>query len=73
MMTTGSHCKVSKTNQNRKKDVKAEDINMMIQKEYDKELIDIGLQLIHLEMLLQKEKHRFGWIMNKNKVRWNSL
>ena len=52
MMTTRIHCKGSKTSRNRRKDAKVEDINRMSQEEYDKELVDIGLQLIHLEMLL---------------------
>ena len=52
IMTTGSHCKGSKTSHIIRKYVKAEDINRMIQEEYDKELVGIGLQLIRLEMLL---------------------
>ena len=52
MMTTGIHCKDSNKSHNRRKDVKVEDINKMIQEEYDIELVGIGLQLIRLEMLL---------------------
>ena len=73
MMTTRIHCKGSKTSHNRRKDVKEEDINMMSQEEYDIELVDIGLQLIHLEMLLQKSNERYSWIMKRKKVIWNSL
>ena len=73
MMTTGSHCKGSKTSHSKRKYVKEEYINRMSQEEYDRELVDIGLQLIHLEMLLQKENHKYGWILRNTKMRWNSL
>ena len=72
MMTIGIHCKGSKTRHNKRKDVKAEYINRISQEEYDRELVDIGLKLIHLEMLLQKQRQRYGWIMKNKKVRWNS-
>ena len=69
MMTTGSHYKGSKKSHSRRKDVKAKDINRMSQEEYDRELVDIGLQLIRLDMLLHKENQRYGWIVRKKKVR----
>ena len=62
----------SKEGHNKRKYVKVEDINRLSQEEYDRELVDIGLQLVRLEMLLQKENQRYGWIM-KRKVRWHSL
>ena len=73
MMITGSHCKGSKTSHNIRKDVMVKDINRMIQEEYDRELVDIGLQLIRLEMLLQKEHQRYGWIMKNKNLRWKLL
>ena len=66
MRTTGSHCRGSKKIHSRRKHVKAEDINKMGQEEYDRELVGIGLQLIRLEMLLQNEDQRYGWIMKMN-------
>ena len=54
MMTTRSHCKGSKISHNRRKYLKEEDINRMSQEEYDRELVDIGLQVICLDMLLKK-------------------
>ena len=44
----------------------------MSQKEYDRELLDIGLHLIRLEMLLHKENQRYSWIMKKKKIRCHS-
>ena len=73
MMAIGSHCKGLKTSHNRRKDVKAEEINRMSKEDYERELVYIGLKLIHLEMILQKENQMYGWIMKKNKVRWISL
>ena len=68
MMTTGIHWKVSKEIHSKRKDVKEKDINRMSQDEYDRELVEIGLEIIRLDMLLQKENQRYGWIM-KRKVR----
>ena len=45
----------------------------MSPQQYDRELVDIGLQLIISEMPLQKENQRYGWIMKRKKVRWHSL
>ena len=55
MLKIRSHGKGSNTSHNKRKDVKAEDINRMSQEEYVRELVDIALHLIHLEMVLQKE------------------
>ena len=47
MMTTGIHCNGSKTSHNKRKYVKEEYINRN-----DLELVGIGLQLIHLDLVL---------------------
>ena len=49
MMTIESHCKGLKKIHSKIKDIKEEDINKMSQEEYDRELVDIGLQLIRLD------------------------
>jgi hypothetical protein len=57
------------------KDTKANGIQCMIQKEFDKEFVEIKENLDVMLMFLegQEEEKRKGWVIRRKEVRWNSL
>ena len=72
-MTIEGHCRGLEESHNRRK---KKGIKKESQEECNKELLELERDIWCFERCIQEvteEAHRYGWVMRKRKMRWNSL
>lgn len=76
MMATNNNLKgLERIHNQRKRIPKEAGIKRISDEEFQKDMVEIRVELNHVKRLLQEseEGQIYGWTMNKKKVRWNSL